>query len=164
MLVAEDGTLAGYYTLATGQVDFGALPQEIAKGLPKRALPIAVLAWLGVDQRFQSLGLGSFLLAKALADCYRASRTFAFVAVVLDCLDASAKAFYERWDFRELRDSHRQSDVTLPSCMPHVAKCRMTASASAQIRLHDEPTPQDSDESGRDIQSQINGSNRPRVT
>lgn len=102
VLVSADGTLAGYYTLATGQVDFGALPADIAKGLPKRALPIAVLAWLGVDHRFQSMGLGSRLLAKALADCYQASRTFAFVAVVLDCLDASAKAFYERWDFREL--------------------------------------------------------------
>ncbi len=102
VLIAPDGRLAGYYTIATGQVDFGALPPDVAKTLPRRALPVAILAWLGVDRRFQSKGLGSRLLAQALADCYNASRTFAFVAVILDCIDLSAKAFYERWDFREL--------------------------------------------------------------
>jgi len=105
VLVAADGSLAGYYTIATGQVDFGALPPEIAKNLPKRALPVAVLAWLGVDRRFQSMELGTRLLAQALADCHNATNTFAFVAVILDCIDASAKAFYERWDFRELPGS-----------------------------------------------------------
>jgi GNAT superfamily N-acetyltransferase len=101
-LIAEDDTLAGYYTIATGQIDFGALPPDITKGLPKRVLPVAVVAWLGLDQRFQGQGLGSRLLAKALADCYQASRTFAFVAVILDCVDQTAKSFYEHWDFREI--------------------------------------------------------------
>ena len=102
VLIAADGMLAGYYTIATGQVDFSALPQDVAKGLPKRTLPVAVLAWLGLDRRFQGMGFGSRLLAQALADCYRASRTFAFVAVVLDCVDQSAKSFYEHWDFQEM--------------------------------------------------------------
>jgi len=102
VLIAADNTLAGYYTIATGQIDFSALPTEIVKGLPKRALPVAVLAWLGLDRKFQGQGLGSRLLANALADCYQASRTFAFVAVVLDCTDQTAKSFYEHWDFREI--------------------------------------------------------------
>lgn len=102
VLIAADEALAGYYTIATGQIDFGDLPADVKKGLPKRALPVAILAWLGLDQRFQGRGLGSRLLANALSDCYRASRTFAFVAVVLDCVDKSAKSFYEHWDFREM--------------------------------------------------------------
>lgn len=102
VLMAADDTLAGYYTIAIGQIDFSALPPVIAKGLPKRALPVAVLAWLGLDRRHQGKGLGGRLLAKALADCYQASRTFAFVAVVLDCIDQSAKSFYEHWDFQEI--------------------------------------------------------------
>jgi GNAT superfamily N-acetyltransferase len=106
VLVSADGAVAGYYTIATGQVDFGALPPDVTKQLPKRALPVAILAWLGIDRRFQSKGLGTMLLAQALADCYRASRTFAFVAVILDCMDVRAKAFYQRWDFRELPGSH----------------------------------------------------------
>jgi hypothetical protein len=31
-----------------------------------------------------------------------AGQTLAFVAVVIDCIDATAKAFYSHWDFSEL--------------------------------------------------------------
>jgi GNAT superfamily N-acetyltransferase len=102
VLLDAQGDIAGFYTLATGQVDFGDLPQDIAKKLPRRALPVAVLAWLGVHQRHHRKGLGTRLLAQALADCHGASETFPFVAVILDCVDEPAKAFYERWDFREM--------------------------------------------------------------
>lgn len=80
----------------------GALPPELSKKLPKRIVPVAVLAWLGVDTRFQGVGLGGRLLAQALTDCHRASQTFPFVAVILDCVDDRARAFYQHWDFAEL--------------------------------------------------------------
>jgi GNAT superfamily N-acetyltransferase len=96
------GALAGYYTLATGQVDFSELPADVVRQLPRRQLPVAVLAWLGVDHGFQGRGLGGLLLAQALRDCYDAGRTFSFIAVVLDCVDDAAKAFYQRYDFQEL--------------------------------------------------------------
>lgn len=101
-LCAENGVIAGFYTLATGQVDMGDLPPEAARGLPRRALPVAVLAWLGVDRDFQGQGLGGRLLAQALSDCHSAGRAFPFVAVVLDCIDEAAKAFYRRWGFQEV--------------------------------------------------------------
>jgi GNAT superfamily N-acetyltransferase len=102
VLLDESGTIAGYYTLATAQVDFGDLPAEVAKGLPRRLLPVAVLAWLGVSTDHQGRGLGRLLLAQALRDCYEAGQTFAFIAVILDCLGDAAKAFYQHWDFEEL--------------------------------------------------------------
>ncbi len=102
VLVDGAGAIAGYYTLATGQVDFGDLPAELTKKLPHRMLPVAVLAWLGVSSNRQGEGLGRLLLAQALRDCYEASRTFAFVAVILDCIDDNAKEFYRKFDFREL--------------------------------------------------------------
>jgi hypothetical protein len=46
--------------------------------------------------------LGNLLLAQALRDCYEAGQTFAFVAVILDCVDDRARAFYQRWDFAQL--------------------------------------------------------------
>ena len=101
-LVDDAGTIAGYYTLATGQVDFGDLPVELVKQLPRRVLPVAVLAWLGVDARHQGRGLGGSLLAQALRDCWEAGKTFAFVAVILDCVSDDAKKFYQHWDFQEL--------------------------------------------------------------
>lgn len=94
--------IAGCYTLATGQVDFGDLPVELRRKLPRRLLPVAVLVWLGVSGKHQNQGLGQRLLAHALRDCYEAGQTFAFVAVILDCLGDAAKAFYQKWDFAEL--------------------------------------------------------------
>ena len=102
VLLDPGGAIAGFCTLATGQVDFGDLPPELARQLPRRALPVAVLAWLGANQAHQKQGLGKLLLAQALRDCHDAGRTFAFIAVILDCIDDAAKAFYEQWDFAAL--------------------------------------------------------------
>ena len=102
VLINRDGGIAGFYTLATGQVDFGDLPLEFARKLPRRALPVAILAWLGVSTAQQGQKLGDLLLAQALRDCHGAGQTFAFVAIILDCVDDRAKAFYQRWDFAEL--------------------------------------------------------------
>ena len=102
VLLDGDGPIAGYYTLATGQVDFGDLPPDVTKRLPRRLLPVAVLAWLGVGVAYQGRGLGRVLFAQALRDCHEAGKTFAFVAVILDCIDDAAKAFYRRWDFEEV--------------------------------------------------------------
>lgn len=102
VLLDPSGRIAGYYTLATGQIDFSELPEDIARQLPRRALPVAVLAWLGVSKARQGQGLGQLLLAQALRDAYEAGQTFAFVAVMLDCISDRAKAFYKHWDFDEL--------------------------------------------------------------
>lgn len=101
-LLDEKGAIAGFYTLAMGQVDFNELPADIAKKLPRRSLPVAVLAWFGVSTHQQGQGLGTLLLAQALRDCYEAGRTFAFIAVILDCINDAAKQFYQRWQFAEL--------------------------------------------------------------
>jgi hypothetical protein len=105
VLLDREGGIAGFYTLATGQVDFGDLPSELARKLARRALPVAILAWLGVSTVRQSQKLGDLLLAQALRDFHEAGQTFAFVAVILDCVDDRAKAFYQRWDFAELPGS-----------------------------------------------------------
>jgi GNAT superfamily N-acetyltransferase len=102
VLLDDRRQIAGYYTLATGQIDFAELPAQLVKKLPRRRLPVAVLAWLGVNLDHQGTGLGQRLLSRALRDCYEAGQSFAFVAVILDCLDDDAKRFYQRWDFQEL--------------------------------------------------------------
>jgi GNAT superfamily N-acetyltransferase len=102
VLLDAGGMIAGYDTLATGQVDFSDLPVEVVRRLPRRQLPVAILAWLGVHKESQGLGLGRLLLAQALRECHEAGRTFALIAVILDCIDDAAKAFYARFDFQEL--------------------------------------------------------------
>jgi GNAT superfamily N-acetyltransferase len=102
VLLDADGAIAGYYTLAAGQVDFGDLPVEVARHLPRRMLPVSILAWLGINAAHQGKGLGRRLLAQALRDCYEAGKTLAFVAVILDCVGNAAKTFYQQWEFEEL--------------------------------------------------------------
>ena len=94
--------IAGYYTLATGQIDFHDLPDELVWKLRRRVLPVALLAWLGVATRHKGHGLGRILVAQALRNCYEAGATFPFVAVLLDCLNDGAKQFYGHWDFQEV--------------------------------------------------------------
>ena len=61
-----------------------------------------MLAWLGVAESHRGAGVGTWLLARALRDTHEAGLTFAFVAVLVDCVDDRAKRWYARWDFREL--------------------------------------------------------------
>ena len=101
-MLDDDNQLVGYYTLATSQVDFSDLPTDVAKSLPQRLLPVAVLGWLGVASSFQGRGIGKRLVATALKDCFDASETFSFIAVILDCVDEPSKAFYQQFDFAEM--------------------------------------------------------------
>jgi hypothetical protein len=41
------------------------------------------------------------MLAGAPRDGDESGHAFAFVAVILDCIDPAARAFYRRWDFQE---------------------------------------------------------------
>jgi len=102
VLVDDDQYLIGFYTIATAQVDVSDLPVQIGKRLPNRGVPVALLAWLGIDISCQGKGHGQRLLTQALCDCHEAGKTFAFVGVVIDCLDDQAKAFYQSFDFEEL--------------------------------------------------------------
>ncbi len=108
VLIDPVGTIAGFYTLATAQIDFADLPPDLYRRLPRRNLPVAVLAWLGIRDTAQGQGHGRRLLAQALVDCYHAGQTFPFVAVILDCIDDRALAFYRRWDFRPLPGHHHR--------------------------------------------------------
>lgn len=101
LLLDDRSRIAGYYTLAYGQVRLDELPPDIARMLPERLLPVAVLAWLGVDARHRGRRLGDRLLAQALLDCHEASLRIPFIAVVIECLDARAKGFFQRYDFLE---------------------------------------------------------------
>jgi len=67
-----------YYTLATGQVDFSDLPSDLARQLPRRMLPVAILAWLGISKAHQSqdwAGSSSLRLCSTVMKPARRSRS-----------------------------------------------------------------------------------------
>jgi GNAT superfamily N-acetyltransferase len=98
VLVLEDGTIGGYYTLSATAVKLTNLPDQTARRLPRYPLvPATLLGRLAVDRRFQGRGYGRFLLADAL---YRVARNeIASFAVIVDAKDESARGFYERESF-----------------------------------------------------------------
>ncbi len=94
----------GYYTLASGAIAAESLPAKQAKRLPRHAVPVVLLARLAVDRSVQGKGLGGFLLRDALTRSLELSEKLGIHAVVVDALDAEAKAFYQRFGFLALTD------------------------------------------------------------
>lgn len=101
VLVAQSENIAGFYTLAYGQINLDQLPPDIARKLPSHPLPVVVLAWLGVDKAFRGEGFGESLFAHALARCLDAMHAVPYVAVIVDCLNETARQFFLRYQFRE---------------------------------------------------------------
>jgi GNAT superfamily N-acetyltransferase len=103
VLVLQDGTIAGYYTLSSTSVQLCDLPDKTVRKLPRYPLvPATLLGRLAVDRRQQGKGYGRFLLADAL---YRAVRSeIASFAVIVDAKDENARRFYERESFLPFPD------------------------------------------------------------
>jgi GNAT superfamily N-acetyltransferase len=94
----------GYYALASHRVQFEALPEDQAKGLPKMDVPVVLLGRLAVDQSMHGKGLGSFLLIDAFRRAIQVSAEVGIRAVEVDAIDDRARSFYLRYGFIPLLD------------------------------------------------------------
>jgi len=103
-VITPDGeTIAGYYTLSQYAVQLDAIPEEVAKKLPKYPIvPATLLGRLAVSTAFRGQGLGTLLLMDALNRALQHSRELASAGVVVDAKDAAALAFYKKYGFLEL--------------------------------------------------------------
>lgn len=105
--VAEDGRIAGYYTLASASVLLADLPDGVSKRLPRYpTVPAVRLGRLAIDHSFQGQGLGGALLADALDRAIRSE--VASYAMVVDAKDDAATAFYQHHGFIEFPSSPRK--------------------------------------------------------
>lgn len=94
----EQKRIAGYYTLAATAIRLADLPGELTRKMPKYPqIPATLLGRLAVDEGYQGLGLGTFLLFDALNRSF--SSEVASMAVVVDAKNEQAKAFYEYHQF-----------------------------------------------------------------
>ena len=94
-----DESVAGYYTLVVGQVDFEKAPQRLTKGLARHPVPIMLLARLAVATAWQGKGLGSVLLKDAMLRTLQAAEIAGIRAFAVHAKDDAARSFYERFDF-----------------------------------------------------------------
>lgn len=101
--VAHAGSeVAGLYSLSTHAI---ARERGIAGTLRRNApdpIPCTLLGMLGVDSRFQGLGLGWSLLRDAILRAKQASLVVASRALVVEPAGSELVAFYKRYGFSEL--------------------------------------------------------------
>ncbi len=109
VLPATPTRILGYYTLVNHRIIDEEMPEAVARELRVRNLrggaPAVLLVQLGVDLTYRSHGLGTFLLKRALLESFQVAQHVGGVAVLVDALDQTGAAWYERnADFRALRD------------------------------------------------------------
>ena len=103
VLTPDGRTIAGYYTLSQYSVDLDAIPEEIAKRLPKYpSVPATLIGRLAVSNAFRGQKLGEMLLMDALNRCLSGSRQVASAAVIVDVKDDQTAGFYKRYGFIDL--------------------------------------------------------------
>jgi ribosomal protein S18 acetylase RimI-like enzyme len=103
-VATTDGKIiAGYYTLSQFSVELGALPEALARKLPKYPfVPATLIGRLAVNTAFRGQGVGEMLLMDALHRSLAGSRQVASAAVIVDAKDEKAVAFYRKYGFLEL--------------------------------------------------------------
>ena len=105
VLTPDGKTIAGYYTLSQYSIEADEFPPELVQQLrlPKYdKLPATLLGRLARSQAFRGAGIGELLLMGALTKALEHSRNVASIAVVVDAIDETARAFYSSYGFIEV--------------------------------------------------------------
>ena len=89
----QEGSIAGYFTLASASVSLADLPAPLMKKLPRYpSVPAVRMGCLAVARSCQGIGLGAALLLDALRGAVAAD--IAAHALLVDAKDKSAARFY----------------------------------------------------------------------
>ena len=108
MYVARCGNdIAGFYSLSTHSI----AREEVSGGWFRRnatsQVPAILLGMLGVDERYQGMGLGAQLLRDAILNSLKVSELAGARALVVDQTGEAASAFYHRFGFSDLPGTTR---------------------------------------------------------
>lgn len=94
-----NGVIAGYYSLAVGQVEYADASERLKKGLARHPVPIMLLARLAVHKDWQGKGIGRALLKDAVLRTLQAADIAGIRALVVHAKDERARHYYEQFDF-----------------------------------------------------------------
>jgi ribosomal protein S18 acetylase RimI-like enzyme len=112
---SDDQAILGYYTLSALSIDLAALPDDLARKLPRHPIPAALIGRLAVSSGYQGMGLGKILLADAIKRTLAVSEEIAVHAMVVDALNADAEAFYRGFGFTKLSTATNRLFLPLKS-------------------------------------------------
>lgn len=101
--------VAGFYTLSAHSVARG----DVSGGWFRRnapdQVPAVLLGMLGVDERYQGMGLGAQLLRDAILNSLKVSELAGARALVVEPTGESAASFYRRFGFTDLSGTTRMA-------------------------------------------------------
>lgn len=98
-LALANQQIAGFYTLAVGQVEYEDAPPRLTKGLAHHPVPLMLLARLAIATEWQRKGLGAGLLKDAMLRTLQAAEIAGIRAFAVHAKDDKARSFYEHFDF-----------------------------------------------------------------
>ena len=96
----DQNEVAGYYTLAVGDVDYESAPERMRKGLARYPIPVMVLARLAIATKFQRRGYGVGLVKDALQRTLQAADIAGIRALMVHAKDQAASKFYHHLGFQ----------------------------------------------------------------
>lgn len=98
-VVADDGRVAGYFSLTVGQIDTLDAPERIRKGMGQYPLPVVILARLAVSAKDQGGGIGFGLLQDAIRRTMLIAEQAGIRAMLTHPIDEEAAKFYTQFGF-----------------------------------------------------------------
>lgn len=98
-VVADGRRVAGYFSLAVGQVDSVEVPERIRKGMGQYPNPVLLLARRAVDRAYQGQGIGVEMLQDAIRRTLLIAEQAGIRALQTQPIDADADTFYRRFGF-----------------------------------------------------------------
>jgi GNAT superfamily N-acetyltransferase len=108
----EGGTVVGFVTLCGTAVYREGLPDDIAARMPRYPLPALLIAWLGVDVKYQGHDRSRELMRFALAEAASTYSRTGCVGVFVDA-KPDARDLYKPYGFIEV-------EMTGTGCVPKV--------------------------------------------
>ncbi|MFT5139411.1 MAG: GNAT superfamily N-acetyltransferase [Rhodothermales bacterium] len=106
--------ICSFYTIAASSIERKTLPQTQAKKLPHYPVPVFLLAQLAVDVDYHNRGLGKITLIKALENLWGINARMRAYAVIVDCLNETARQFYEKFGFEVLCSHNGRDRLYMP--------------------------------------------------
>ena len=98
-VVADGQRLAGFYSLAVGQIDTLEAPDRVRKGMGAYPIPVVILARLAVATQDQGRGIGIGMLQDAIRRTVAISQQAGVRALLTHPIDADAERYYLRFGF-----------------------------------------------------------------
>jgi predicted N-acetyltransferase YhbS len=97
-VTCRDGSVVGYYALASGAVSHADLSGKFRRNMPN-PVPVILLSRLAVDRKHQGCGLGENLLRDAIARSVQVAEQIGVRAILVHALHDEARRFYIRFQF-----------------------------------------------------------------